>query len=90
MTALRARVMKVGILVAAFGALYYLALLNHEERDRIRASTVELTPNCKAKLEDFGLAAGERFRSARGYSEEDVRAIQRGCNLVDDLQGHLA
>jgi thiosulfate dehydrogenase len=90
MTALRARMLKVAILIVAFGALYYLAVLNHEERDRIRASAVELTPNCKAKLEDFGLAAGERFRSARGYSEEDVRAIQRGCNLVDDLQGHLA
>lgn len=29
-------------------------------------------------------------KTARGYSEEDVRAIQRGCNIVDDLQGQLA
>jgi thiosulfate dehydrogenase len=28
--------------------------------------------------------------SLRGYREEDVRAIQRGCNIIDDLQGHLA
>jgi thiosulfate dehydrogenase len=26
----------------------------------------------------------------RGYSDEDVRAIQRGCNIVDDTQGSLA
>jgi thiosulfate dehydrogenase len=26
----------------------------------------------------------------RGYSEEDVRAIQRGCNIVDDTHGRLA
>jgi thiosulfate dehydrogenase len=29
-------------------------------------------------------------KARRGYSEEDVRAIQRGCNIVDDLQGNLA
>ncbi|MCC4119013.1 hypothetical protein LLG90_27090, partial [Aromatoleum toluclasticum] len=25
-----------------------------------------------------------------GYSDEDVRAIQRGCNNNDDLQGQIA
>jgi thiosulfate dehydrogenase len=30
------------------------------------------------------------WKTTRGYSEEDVRAIQRGCNIVDDLQGKLA
>jgi thiosulfate dehydrogenase len=69
---------------------------------------VDLTPNCKAKLQGYGLAAAEHYRSPyvqktngangtngasstiRGYSEEDVRAIQRGCNIIDDLQGQLA
>ena len=26
----------------------------------------------------------------RGYSDEDVRAIQRGCNIIDDTQGRQA
>jgi thiosulfate dehydrogenase len=85
-----ARALKVLVAVAVFGALYLLALHHHAERDRLRQAAVELTPDCKAKLDGYGLAAGERFGSARGYSEEDVRAIQRGCNLVDDLQGRLA
>lgn len=72
------------------GGLYLLAVQNHAERDRIRQASVDLTPGCREKLQRYGLAAGERYRSARGYSEEDVRAIQRGCNIVDDLQGHLA
>ncbi len=90
MSTLQVRALKIAVAVLVFGGLYYLAVQNHEERERMRRSAVELTPNCKAKLDGFGLAAGERFRKARGYSEEDVRAIQRGCNLVDDLQGHLA
>ena len=65
-------------------------------------ASVDLTPGCKEKLQGYGLAAAEHYRSpyvrkmsgawstVRGYSEEDVRAIQRGCNIVDDLQGHLA
>lgn len=74
----------------------------HAERDQIRQASVDLTPGCKEKLQGYGLAAAEHYRSpyvrkmtgawstVRGYSEEDVRAIQRGCNIVDDLQGHLA
>lgn len=54
------------------------------------------------KLQGYALGAGELYRSpylrkmsgsssaVHGYSEEDVRAIQRGCNIFDDLQGHLA
>ncbi len=75
---------------------------NHAERDQIRQVAVDLTPRCKEKLQGYGLSAGEHYRSPyvrkmsgtwstiRGYSEEDVRAIQRGCNIVDDLQGYLA
>jgi len=74
----------------------------HAERDQIRQAAAELTPSCNEKLQGYGLAAGEHYRSPyvrkmsgswstiRGYSEEDVRAIRRGCNIVDDLQGYLA
>jgi len=77
-------------------------VLYHAERDHIRHAAVDLTPSCKEKLLGHGLAADENYRSpyvrklsgswntVRGYSEEDVRAIQRGCNIVDDLQGYLA
>jgi thiosulfate dehydrogenase len=84
------------------GGLYLLAVQNHAERDEIRHASVDLTPACKEKLERYGLIAGGRYRSpyllktgakgseARGYSEEDIRTIQRGCNIVDDMQGQLA
>ncbi|MGB5079496.1 MAG: c-type cytochrome [Burkholderiales bacterium] len=74
----------------------------HAERDQLRLAPVDLTPSCKEKLQGYGLAAAEYYRSpyvrkmngawstVRGYSEEDVRAIQRGCNIIDDLQGLLA
>ncbi len=29
-------------------------------------------------------------QNLQGYSAEDVRAIQRGCNIIDDLQGEQA
>jgi len=89
-------------MLVVLGGLYLLALHNHAEREQIRQGSVELTPGCKQKLEGYGLVAGEHYRSpyvlkrigagttARGYSEEDIRAIQRGCNIVDDLQGQLA
>src|SRR5262245_1366299 len=84
------------------GGFYLLAVKEHAERDALRHAAVELTPDCKAKLEEYALRPGERYRSPyllkttgsaselRGYSEEDVRAIQRGCNIVDDTQGQLA
>ena len=61
-----------------------------------------LTPGCTEKLARYALAAGPEYVSPyvvqrtgsrielRGYSEEDVRAIQRGCNIIDDTQGALA
>lgn len=102
MAALPARLLKVTLIVAVLGGLYLLTLYKHAERDQLRAAAVELTPDCKAKLESYGLAASEDYQSpylhrmsgawkaSSGYSEEDVRAIQRGCNIIDDLQGYQA
>ena len=96
-----ARTLKVAVMVSILGALYLVALKKHAQRDAMRQAAVELTPECKAKLEAYALAAGEDYRSPyarktlgvsstlRGYSEDDVRAIQRGCNIVDDTQGQL-
>jgi thiosulfate dehydrogenase len=63
---------------------------------------VSLTPDCAEKLARYGLESADRYespyviqrtgvRAARiGYRDEDVRAIQRGCNIIDDTQGRLA
>jgi thiosulfate dehydrogenase len=102
MAALPAKLLKLILVVAALGGLYLLALDKHAERDRLRSVSVDTTPACKKKLEAYELVAAEQYRSPyerkmngtwstrRGYSEADVRAIQRGCNIVDDLQGNLA
>ena len=102
MRTVHAKVLKLALIVSALGGLYLLAVTKHAERDALRQTEVELTPACKAKLESYALRPGERYRSPylvkttgsaidlRGYSEEDVRAIQRGCNIFDDLQGHYA
>jgi thiosulfate dehydrogenase len=100
--ALPAKLLKVIPIVAALGGLYVLTLNKHVERDQLRRDDVELTANCKEKLEGHGLSVAEQYHSpyirkttgaqktSRGYSEEDVRAVQRGCNIVDDLQGYMA
>jgi thiosulfate dehydrogenase len=102
MRLVQSKLLKVGLIVAILGGLYLLAVAKHAERDRLRKAAVELTPACQEKLEDYALRPGERYRSPyllrtagtshtmSGYSEEDVRAIQRGCNIVDDTQGQLA
>ena len=102
MAPLQAKVLKTGVIVLALGGLYFVALHEHAERDMRRQAPVDLTPACAAKLQGYALQAGEIYRSPylqktvgrsrdlRGYSEEDVRAIQRGCNIIDDLQGHQA
>jgi len=102
MTALPAKLLSVALIVAIPGGLYLLAVNKHAERDALRQAAVELTPACKAKLQDYALRPGGQYRSPylrrmagrsielRGYSEEDVRAIERGCNIVDDTQGQLA
>ena len=102
MATLRAKLLKLGAIAFSLGGLYLVALHRHAERDEIRRAAVDLTPACKAKLEGYALQPGADYRSpyvlrltgsskqARGYTEDDVRAIQRGCNIVDDTQGQLA
>jgi thiosulfate dehydrogenase len=93
---------KVVLIVALLGGLYLLALAKHADRDALRRAEVDLTPACKAKLTEYALRPGGHYSSPyllkrtgsssvlRGYSEEDVRSIERGCNLFDDLQGYAA
>jgi thiosulfate dehydrogenase len=99
---LAVKLAKIALSIAALGGLYLVAVHKHAERDSIRQSPVALTPDCIGKLGRYGLAPGEQYESpyvlqqtgariaARGYSDEDVRAIQRGCNIVDDTHGRLA
>jgi thiosulfate dehydrogenase len=96
------RILKVVVLVLALGGFYALAVHKHAEREAIRQAPVVLTEACAEKLSRYGLAAGPGYQSpyvlqrtglapaTAGYSEEDVRAIQRGCNIIDDTQGRLA
>jgi thiosulfate dehydrogenase len=97
-----AKLLKVALTLLILGGLYWLTVQSHAEREQIRQAAVDLTPSCKEKLQGYALATGEHYRSpyvrrktgawktAHGYSEDDIRAIQRGCNIVDDLQGQLA
>jgi thiosulfate dehydrogenase len=101
-TNLALKLARIAVPVLALGALYLLALHKHAERDAIRQAAVALTPGCLEKLQRYALASGREYESPyalkrigaritlQGYSEEDVRAIQRGCNIVDDTQGRLA
>ena len=102
MPALTGKPAKIAVVLVAMGALYLAAVHQHRQREETREGAVALTPGCVEKLARYGLAAGERYVSpyalaragasiaARGYSPQDVRAIQRGCNIIDDTQGHLA
>lgn len=96
------KLIKIVLLLLVLAGLYLLATEKHKHRDEARQAAVALTPDCAEKLARYGLAAGEHYQSpyvlkrtgasitVRGYSEEDVRVIQRGCNIIDDTQGHLA
>ena len=93
---------KIVLLLLVLGGFYLLATQKHEQREETRQATVALTPGCAEKLGRYELARSEHYQSpyalqrtgasiaVRGYSEEDVRAIQRGCNIIDDTQGRLA
>ncbi len=99
---LAGKITRIVLLLLVLGGLYLLATHKHRQRDDIRHAAVALTPGCAEKLRRYGLTHGENYQSpyvlqrsnaaitARGYSEEDVRAIQRGCNIIDDTQGRLA
>jgi thiosulfate dehydrogenase len=102
MKSFKVKVLKTALIVSVLGGLYFLTLAKHAERDARRQAEVQLTPACAAKLEGYALRPDALYRSPylvkttgrssdlRGYSEEDVRAIQRGCNIIDDTQGQLA
>lgn len=102
MPALYVKLAKLAILALILTSLYFLAIHKHQQRDDTRRSPVTLTPACAEKLSSYGLTPSEQYRSpyalkvartaatVRGYSEDDIRAIQRGCNIVDDTQGQQA
>jgi thiosulfate dehydrogenase len=102
MSMLSRKLLKVLLLVLAAGGFYLLATHEHEEREEIRQAAVSLTAACEKKLSRYALASGDYYRSPyivqrtgsdvalQGYSDEDVRAIQRGCNIIDDTQGRQA
>ena len=97
-----AKLAKIALLLFVLGSFYLVAVHRHAERDDVRSTPVALTPDCVQKLDRYGLAVGRLYespyafertglhKSLRGYTEEDVRAIQRGCNIVDDTHGRLA
>ncbi len=92
----------IALLLLAAGGFYLVAVHKHTQREEIRQAPVLLTAACAQKLERYALERGESYRSPyvvqrtgttatlRGYSDEDVRAIQRGCNIIDDTQGRQA
>ena len=102
MSTFTGKLLKVLVLALAGGGLYLLARYEHRQREIIRQAEVALTPACAEKLARYALERGERYQSpyvlqrtgaqvtTHGYADQDVRAIQRGCNIVDDTQGRLA
>jgi thiosulfate dehydrogenase len=102
MPKLAGKLARISLALLALAGVYLLALHKHAERQDIRDASVEVTPSCIEKLGRYGLMPAKDYQSPyllqrtgasvalRGYSEEDVRAIQRGCNIVDDTQGRLA
>jgi thiosulfate dehydrogenase len=102
MPKLAGKLAKIALPLLALGGLYLLAIHEHAQRDDIRNAPVALTPDCVEKLGRYGLVPGKQYESPyvlqrtstrialRGYGDEDVRAIQRGCNIIDDTHGRLA
>ena len=96
------RFFRVTLMMIFLVGIYLLAARFHEQRDDIRRTAVKLTPNCQQKLSQYALTTGRYYISPyveqktgkkilrTRYSEEDIRSIQRGCNIFDDTQGHHA
>ena len=96
------KVVKILAVALAGGGLYLLAAYEHGQRESIRRADVVLTPACIEKLARYGLESGQYYQSpyvlqrtgtklaTRGYADDDIRAIKRGCNIIDDTQGKLA
>ena len=96
------KIARTTALIAVLGLLYGLALVKHQAREQQRAATVVTTAACTEKLAAYGLQTDEHYVSPyrandadkiivrNGYHPADIRAIQRGCNIIDDLQGQEA
>jgi thiosulfate dehydrogenase len=102
MTSRTRTVAKILALLFVAAGFYLVAIQKHAKREEVRQAQVTLTPACVEKLKRYALVRGEYYQSPyvlqrtgasvtlRGYSDEDIRAIQRGCNIIDDTQGRLA
>jgi thiosulfate dehydrogenase len=96
------RGLRIGLVFCGLALLYLLMLQQHQQRQLLRDAEVVLTQGCADKLQRYGLEPAPSYRSPYlqrhngsvqprlGYSPEDVRAIQRGCNIIDDLQAEQA
>ncbi len=83
-------------------AAFFIARQRHQLFKDIETSPVQLTPECKEKLDFYGLTQSPTYNSSHGeasptnpitklgYSAQDIKAIQRGCVSIDDLQGQDA
>lgn len=93
------RLLHLSLVLLALLVIYLTSLDRHQHRQQLRQADVVLTQGCNDKLKSYQLDAADSYRSPyvaersdsapllQGYSVEDVRAIQRGCNIIDDLQG---
>ena len=93
------RLLHLSLVLFALLLIYLISLDRHQQRQQLRQAEVVLTQGCDDKLNRYQLNAADSYRSPyvakrsgsapllKGYSAEDVRVIQRGCNIIDDLQG---
>ncbi|MBL1276822.1 MAG: c-type cytochrome [Ectothiorhodospiraceae bacterium] len=93
---------RISVIIILLMGIYFYADYTHEKRELFRNTVVKLTPNCEQKLKKYALTTGNyystpyRQQNAENpvlrtpYSAEDIRAIQRGCNIIDDTQGQYA
>ena len=100
--AMASKFIAITLIVVVSVAFYSTANSKHQARANIRQADVVLTPGCDKKLTEYGLVAAKNYVSPyasqregtavikNGYSREDVLAIKRGCNIMDDLQGQDA
>ncbi|MEH6823496.1 MAG: c-type cytochrome [Motiliproteus sp.] len=96
------RLVRVSLVFTALLLVYLMSVDKHQQRQQLRNAEVVLTVGCTEKFARYQLQAAGFYRSPyvamrtaaalplQGYSPEDVRAIQRGCNIIDDLQGEQA
>ncbi len=96
------KLVSTSVVITILGGLYLVALAKHETRAAFREQPVTLTIGCNQKFQKYNLQAGDSYTSPyvtqqtgqtirlAGYSEQDIRAIQRGCNIIDDTLGQDA